>query len=291
MTLLAVQLESFLAVAAASNVSRAARQLHLTQPAVTKHVRALEQKLGVRLMERTARGIRLTSAGDMVRNYGRQSAALLDECQRALGDLTAGVTGTLTIGAGVTTSSYQLPRWLGVYRRQWPAVDIRIHTAESRAVAELVRAREVDCGFVTTDLSQPDLSARKLYSEIIVLVVSADATYPARVELSRVPLITFPARTGFRRFLEHAWAVAGVEAHVHMEIDSMEATKSLVAVGLGGAFLPAAAVREELEAGRLRQLAVRGLPTLRRQTTLLRRHDPRPSRALMSFLDLLNRPA
>ncbi|HKP62917.1 MAG TPA: LysR family transcriptional regulator substrate-binding protein [Polyangiales bacterium] len=193
----------------------------------------------------------------------------------------------MTIGAGVTTSMFQLPRWLRSYRRQWPAVDIHVHTGTSQAVADLVRSREVDCGLVTSETKDAELIAERLFSEEIWLVAAAAGRHPARVRIERVPLIMFPSHTGFRRYLERSLAAAGLEPHVKMEIDSVEATKSLVSVGLGAAFLPAAAVRREVKARQLRRLGVIGLPTLRRNTTLLRRRDRTPSKALQNFLKII----
>ncbi|MET0384308.1 MAG: LysR family transcriptional regulator, partial [Polyangiales bacterium] len=117
MTLLAPQLTSFLAVAEVQNISTAAKRLHLSQPAVTKQLRALEVTLGVKLVQRTGRGVRLTDAGELLREHGRRSAALLAECQAALAELATGQVGKLTLGAGVTTSALQLPGWLSRYRR------------------------------------------------------------------------------------------------------------------------------------------------------------------------------
>lgn len=288
MALLASPLESFLAVAASSSISAAAKRVHVSQPAVTKQMRVLERTLGVELVRRTARGVRLTEAGELLRDYARRSAALLDECQIALSDLATGAAGSLTIGAGVTTSMFQLPVWLRRYRRQWPAVDIRVHTGTSLAVAELVRAREVDCGLVTSETKDSELIAQRLFSEEIWLVAAETRHRPARVRLERVPLIMFPSHSGFRRYLDRALAAAGLEPHVKMEIDSVEATKSLVSVGLGAAFLPAAAVRREVRAGQLRRLSVIGLPALRRTTTLLRRRDRTPSKALQNFLTVIS---
>jgi len=290
MTLLAAQLESFLTVAATGNISAAAKRLHLTQPAVTKHVRALERALGQLLVERSARGVRLTEAGQLLRDYGHRSATLLDECRTALSDLTSGRTGSLAIGAGVTTSMFQLPRWLRLYRRRWPDVDIRIQTGESRVVAELVRTRAIDCGFVTSPIKHAELVSRTLYSETISLVVSAKADFPEHVTLEQVPLIMFPAYAGFRRYLERAFAAAGLDPQLKMEIDSVEATKSLVELGLGGAFLPETAVQRELNYGRLRKLSVHGLPKLSRQTRFIQRADRRPSRAFINFVSTIDAP-
>jgi DNA-binding transcriptional LysR family regulator len=288
MALLASPLESFLTVAATSSISRAAKRLHLSQPAVTKQVRALEHTVGVKLLVRSARGVRLTAAGELLRDAARRSAALLDECQVSLADLAAGDLGKLSIGAGVTTSIFQLPGWLRSYRRRWPRVDIRVRTGSSRDVAELVREREVDCGFVTSEIKQRALIARRLYSEEIVLVAAPSLKLPARAVLESVPLIMFPEHSGFRRFLERAFAAAGLHAQVKMEIDSVEATKALLAIGLGAAFLPAVAVQREFQQKQLRRLAVQGLPRLRRHTSLLLREGRSPSAALANLLRIVS---
>lgn len=212
---------------------------------------------------------------------------MLDECQIALADLAAGNAGKLTIGAGVTTSIFQLPTWLRGYRRQWPRVDVRVRTGSSRTVAQLVRGREVDCGFVTSEVAHPELVARRLYSEQILLVAAPRLRLPARVPLAQVPLIVFPEPSGFRHFLERAFSAAGLHAQVKMEIDSVEAMKALLAIGLGAAFLPEAAVQRELEHKQLRRVTVQGLPVLRRHTSLLRREDRSPSAALSRFVSVV----
>ncbi|MET0390128.1 MAG: LysR family transcriptional regulator substrate-binding protein, partial [Polyangiales bacterium] len=169
----------------------------------------------------------------------------------------------------------------------WPRVDVRVRTGESREIARMVREREVDCGFVTSKVDVAGLALRPLYREEIVLVVAADSGWGTRVELADVPLIAFPERAGFRRFLERAFAAAGLSPQVKMEIDSVEATKGLVAAGLGGAFLPAPAVQHELGSQQLQRLRIQRLPRLHRQTYLVQREDQRPSAALRHFLTLL----
>jgi len=118
-------------------------------------------------------------------------------------------------------------------------------------------------------------------------VVSKQAALGARVRLEQVPLIMFPEHSGFRRFLDRAFSAAGLVPRVQMEIDSVEATKSLISAGLGGAFLPEPAVRRELARAELRRLTVHGLPSLHRHTSVLRRKDRPASRALTQFLDVV----
>src|SRR5688572_31828410 len=123
MDLLSAPVRSFLEVARQGNVSAAARRLGLTQPAVTKQLRALESALGARLVERAGRGVRLTQAGELLRDFARRGAALSEDLTSALLELEQGESGQLTIGAGVTTCVQHLPPWLREFRRAHPGID------------------------------------------------------------------------------------------------------------------------------------------------------------------------
>ncbi len=153
------QLESFLRVAEAGSVSRAADTLYLTQPGVTKQIRALERELDVVLFDRTRRGMQLTPAGHALLDYARRSLGLLEECREVLQDLESGVSGRLVLGAGVTTSIFHLPRWLRAFQGEHPGVDVVVRTGRSREVAALVLAREIDLGLITSPARHPDLVA------------------------------------------------------------------------------------------------------------------------------------
>src|SRR5262245_51792189 len=124
MTMIAPFMTSFLKVAELGSVSRAAQALHLSQPAVSKQLRALEQALACTLLERSGRGVQLTAAGTLVERYGRQGEALAADCRRALAELDAEHGGSLLLAAGATTCIFQLPGWLQRLRRERPNVDV-----------------------------------------------------------------------------------------------------------------------------------------------------------------------
>lgn len=289
------QLRSFLQVAESGSITAAAELLCVTQPAVTHHVRALERELGVTLFDRTGRGVLPTPAGEALRDYARRCVALLDECRQVIAELETGATGRLALGVGVTTSIFHLPGWLRAFREAHPGIDVTVRTGRSREVATLALEREIDLGLVTSAVRHPDLRHVPLYEEEIVLVAPRSSDTPPRAlsaaELARTPLILFPRGTGFRayldRVLEPALAGVGRAPLVKMESDSAEAIKSFVAVGLGAAFLPAAAVAAEMESGELARLEVDGLPPLRRRTSLTYRRDRRLSAGARAFLELL----
>ncbi|MFN3653282.1 MAG: LysR family transcriptional regulator [Armatimonadota bacterium] len=284
------QLRSFLQVAHQGSVTRAAEELCLTQPAVTRHIQALERECSARLFERTERGMRLTEAGAALRDYAQRSLALLDEAQIAVADLQRGVSGRLVLGAGVTTSIFRLPEWLRAFREQYPGVDVLVRTGRSREVARMALEREIDLGLVTSRVEYPELRLEALFDEEIVLVARREAA-PERDlspgDFGTLPLILFAPGTGFRGYVDQALRTAGLAARVKMESDSVEAVKSFVQVGLGASFLPAAVVEAELASGELRRLKVRGLPTLRRTTSLCHRTDRYLSAGARAFLEQL----
>jgi DNA-binding transcriptional LysR family regulator len=288
MTISAPFLISFLKVAELGSVSRAAQALHVSQPAVSKQLRALEQALGTRLLERSGRGVKLTKEGALVVDYGRQSAALLDDCVRALRELGTDSGGSLLLGAGATTCIFQLPRWLGQLRAERPAADVTVRTGNSSVIEALVLERAVDLGLVTSPASSRALHERVLFREEIVLVVARDFVKPPR-ELEQLPLILFPESTGFRAYLDQKLGAARLARQVKMETDSVEAIKSFVTSGLGASFLPRSAVAKELSARTLRRVALPGLPPLQRSTRVVRRRGRALNATAMRFLELLER--
>lgn len=287
MDLLSSPLRSFLELARLGAVGQAARALGLTQPAVTKQIRALEAGLGCALVERAGRGVRLTAEGQLLAEFGRQSAAALGDFAAALSELQEGRSGTLRLGAGVTTSVQHLPPWLREFRRRYPGVDVSVRTGASREVEQWVVQAEVDLGFVTSEPRQPGLVARRLFTEEIVLVVEPGSVDSRSVALEGLPLILFPKTSGFRQYLEQRFLARDQAFHVKMETDSVEAIKSFVAVGMGAAFLPITTVKQELLDGSLVRVQPRGLGKLERRTALIWRLGRRPSLTLQSFLEIV----
>jgi DNA-binding transcriptional LysR family regulator len=281
---------ALLKVAELSSVTLAARALHLSQPAVSKQLRALEHALGTALVARSGRGIQLTAAGRVLADYGKRGAALLEEGTRALLELSAEDGGQLVLGAGATTCIFQLPAWLGKLRRERPRVDVTVRTGTSQVVEAMVLEREVELGLVTTPATHRALQQRLLFHEAIVLVAGREFRLAAP-ELESLPLIVFPASTGFRAYLDSKLGQQRLARAVKMETDSVEAIKSFVASGLGVSFLPASAVKHELATRSLRRIALPGLPALRRSTSVLCRRDRPPSAAAASFFAILETAA
>lgn len=285
------QLHSFLRVAEAGNISRAAEILHLSQPAITKQIHALERELKTPLFDRTGRGVELTAAGRVLCDYAGRSLALLEEGRQAIGDVGAGATGQLAIGCGVTTGIFQLPAWLHELQCELPGIDVTVRTGESREIVNLALERHIDLGLITSPVEHPDLQMIPLYEEEIVLVCPGQNTrVGSRIRLENLadyPLILFPRDSGFRDYLEQQLNAVGAEMQVKMESDSIEAILRFVAAGLGSSFLPEVAVAGDVATGALQQVRITGLPPLKRQTSLIYRRDRYQTAGARTFLQLL----
>lgn len=287
------QLEAFLAVAKARSFRRAAETLHLSQPALSQHVRELEGELGARLFDRLGRTVALTEAGRVVEAHAQRVFATLEGARQAVGELVGLRRGSLLVGASTTPGIYVLPPVLATYRARHPGIAISLRLANSRVIEELIRANELDLGVVGGHFlaaGERCLAAGLL--DELVLVVSPRHRWGKRrdvgpARLAEEPLLMREEGSATRQLTERVLREAGVRFSTAMELGHIEAIKQAVMAGLGVAFLSARAIRGELATGRLRALRVRGL-RLRRHFHVIH-HEARTlapaARALVALLD------
>jgi DNA-binding transcriptional LysR family regulator len=282
------QMRTFQKLVEYRNFSKAASELHLTQPAVTLQIKNLEEEMHELLFERLGRTLALTPAGEIFYGYVQQILNLTEQARETLLQFST-TRGRLTIGAGTTTIIFRLPVILQQFHHDYPGVEIRIRSGDSEILTRLVMDNAVDLGLVTT---KPDpaalgmLTMRPVFEDRIRLV--APPSYPERLsstQLEDESLILFRSGAGFRRFLEEQFRLHGFKPQVSLELESMEAISRLVQSGLGLAFLPEVAVREELESGQLRRVEVDDWRPMLRQTFLIHRRDKYLSWPIRSFLE------
>lgn len=283
-------LRTFTVVARLRNLTRAAEELHLSQPAVTRQLQRLEQWCNLPLFERRGKTTHLSSAGRVLLTHAQQVLQTLENCERALLDMRSGRRGRLVLGAGLTTAAYTLPSLIQQYKHRLPDIELSIQTGTTQEILQLVLEEQIDLGFVTSPIKHADCEVRPLYEDQIVLV--SDASLPfagisiSLTELANLPLILYTP-SGFRDFVEKALRQVQVVPKVALELDSIEGIKHMVAADVGYAFVPRSAVSEELLSGRLAEIPVRGLPALLRQTSLVRLRSNTVSPVIEAFLDVL----
>ncbi len=265
------QVRSFLAVAEHEHVSRAAASLHLTQGAVTQQVHNFERAIGVRLLERDGRGVRLTDAGRGLAITCRaalRAFEVVEDSARALKMLEA---GSLHLGASPTCATHYLPPRLADFTRQFPNVTLNVLVEPSREICNQVKAGALDCALIEGE-PLPDLVNVVLAHDALVLVVHRDHPLAA---LKRVS----PAQLSKYRYLGRGreWSAESTvrtmigDAYEQSEVLNLghpEYVRAAALAGLGYAALPLLAVRQDIDAGLLMRLPI---PAIERPIRAIRR--------------------
>jgi len=284
-------LESFLVVARVGNVTRAAAELGLTQPAVSNQLARLEGELGQALFDRTPRGVALTAAGELFRGHVEDALAALGRGRQALDALAGLEVGTLSIGGGATATTYLLPPLLGAFHADHPAVRIFVREQGSAAVAAAVGAGELDLGIVTLPLGGAERARLRvipwLQDELVLIVPPGHPLERRRTfrwrDLDGGDLVLFEAGSAVRGVIDDEVARAGVRVETVMELRSIESIKQMVAQGIGAGFVSPFALARGQRGRRCADGA------LRRDLGLVVRADRAPSPAARAFLALLRR--
>ena len=271
------RLKVFRTVAEAMSFRKAAEVLHLSQPAVSQQIRALEEEARVRLFDRAGgdghgNQIALTEAGRVLLGYANRAAATMAEAERALAALNHEVTGELRLGASTTVAQYLLPRILGAFLKQYPHVRMSVVSGNTEEIAAAVAEGKVALGIIEGPAMRRDVKTEPMAPDELVLIVSPGHAWSQRkggipaAELATVPLLLRERGSGSRRVVERALKEAGLplkSLKVAMELDSTEAIISGVEAELGVGFVSRWAVGKVLRLGSVKVVKVVGLRMVR----------------------------
>lgn len=245
------RLEYFSAVAEEGNVTRAARRLHISQPALSLQLKMLEEAVGQRLMNRTARGIALTSAGSALR---AEAETMLNQAQLLKRRVvTAGEQGrgSLTLGVSPVACEYFLPFTLARFRRRFPGIDVRVAVGDAPTLDDKLQAKTIDLAVtrqrheILSESSDSDLEMTVLLEERLILAVPGDNTLTAKpqvnlADLANERLIMYSRSRGPRYFDALVTACrdrGGFDPTDIVEADSLGAQIALIAGGYGVGFV------------------------------------------------------
>lgn len=286
-------LHVFLLVAEYEHVTRAAEELALTQPAVTRIIHGLEQEAGLPLFERQGRRIALTNAGRIVQAYARRIIALERELEESLASMRDVEAGEVTISASKTTGVYLLPPIIARFRKLHPRISLNLWIHNSHGVTEQVLDWRADIGLVEGDITAlpPELAVEVITSDELVLVIapkhhwSAFSTVTPEM-LGESELILREQGSGTREVIERALQQQGVQVSPLLTVPENETIKQLVMRGTGAAILPAVVVQREIMTLDLLRVPITGID-LHREFSLVRRQDKQLSQAAQAFCTLL----
>jgi DNA-binding transcriptional LysR family regulator len=286
------QLATFCAVVERESFSRAAERLGVTQPAVSLQMRALEERLGVKVLDRSGRRVEPTEAG---RRLYRNAQRLLQVEEQLLEDVDGAngglLTGTLAIGASTGPGAHLVPLLLCEFQRAHPELRIALSIWDTQAVIERVADREVELGVVGASRKHRSLVFEPLARDEIVLAVPPEHPVAggelAVDDLRTETLLVMQEGAGVRLVVEEELRRAGLRLgslEPQLELGLQESVKSAVAAGYGVAFISRTAIEGELSAGTLSFARVTGLEPSR-QLYVVRTKGRSPTRAAEAFLE------
>jgi DNA-binding transcriptional LysR family regulator len=289
------QLEAFVEAARRGNVSRAAEALFVTQPALSARLKGLEASLGVELLVRTKRGVRLSEAGKAFLPFAQRALEAVSDGRQLVAELSRGSAGRLAIGAAPAVSTSVLPGMLTRFRAAHPNVQLVVRTGHSEEVLEMVLREQVEVGLVR-ELRHPEIVGTPLYEDELVLVVEPAHPFAERgrirvAEIASEHLILFDRTSSYHELTSSLFREAGVVPRGVMEVDAIDAATKMVEQGLGVALLPYTAVAGELAAGHLSRATLTDSKAIRRRIVAVRRRDAGPPSGLVaSFLAIPAEP-
>jgi LysR family transcriptional regulator, low CO2-responsive transcriptional regulator len=284
------QLRALSTVQKTKSVTAAAKQLHLTQPAVTLQLRNLQQLAGLPLIQRTGDGMLLTDAGREVLALGERIEAAIASCETSLEMMAGKTAGRISIGA-VSTAKYFVPFAISGFSRLHPKLDITLTIGNRQEISAALRGYDLDFAIMGRPPVDIDMNVHLIgdHPHVIIAPTAHRLARKSRIKLADLAGETFLMRepgSGTRGLMEQLFEQAGVHPNIGMAMSSNETIKQAVIAGLGIAFISAHTVATELDERRLVTLDVAGLPVVRQWFVLARKDKVLlpPAQAMLDFL-------
>lgn len=256
-------LKAFYATVKLNSISKAAKELHLTQPGLSMQIQSLERDLGVTLLTRSNKGVELTEAGLVVFDYANTILSMHDNIERDLENLKT-KKKDLLLGSCKTVGEYALPCSIYIYKQDHPNVDINYTITNSAEVMNNLADRTINIGITHGYLERKNIRTEKITSDRLLLVTSLPVLKNKITidELKMLPLIFREEGSGTRETIQQHLKEHNIKAsdlNIIYELNSMEAIKTSVISGKGISFIPELTIKRELRDGVLREIQIENM--------------------------------
>jgi len=292
------KLNSFLYVAEKLSFSEAAKHLHLSQPTISHHIKALEMDLGVKLFNRSGSNLKLTEAGRLLMPRARKLIRQSIEIQEVMASLQEKIVGHLRIACSTTAGKYILPLLAARFCQRYPGIRVSILTCTPEYVVPRLLDEEVNLGVVSSyEVCGGGLECQPFVNDLATLIVSADHPWASRQsiepeELLDELLIIRESTSGTRRVMLTELAKHDItldDLNIYLEMGNAEAIVRTVAAGFGVSIVSTLATACPLERRAVVEVPVAGLE-LRRTIYMIRRNLDGPNRAQEAFWSFVHDP-
>lgn len=281
-------LKAFLSVAELNSFSQAADALHITQPAISKRIRALEEQLGNRLFDRHNRTLSLTDAGNALLPKARQIVELMSDTELSIRNLHDQVEGTLQLGTSHHIGLHRLPPYLKSFVSTYPEAELKLAFMGSELAYRAIHQREVELALTTLDDNIPEeFESHILWQDEMTFVCGNDhalasLTSPTAQDLSRYTAILPENDTITFRLLAREFRRRKMRLTSPMPTNYLETIKMMVSVGLGWSLLPASMTDSTLNTINVENIHIQ------RPLGLIHLRDRTLSNAAKAFISLIN---
>jgi DNA-binding transcriptional LysR family regulator len=283
------QLETFLEVARLSSFSRAAEKRFRTQPAISSQIRALEEEVGAKLLDRSGGKVSLTAPGKIFLRYVEDSLEARKAMMTALAEAERVPRGEIVVGANEGTCLHILPEVFAEFKRNYPDVAVNIRRSDYAKILESVIDNSVDFGVVSLPVKDTRLTVVPIHQDELVVIVPphhpiADVKSVTIEDASNYPLV-LPKGGHTRDALDKLFYERKLKPQIAMELDSSELLKRFVAADVGIGLIARSNVEEDVKANVLTALRLADA-RIRRDLALVFRKDKALSRAARAFIDI-----
>jgi len=293
------QLRILKAVASEKSFTRAAEILFVSQPSLSKQIKTLENRLGILLFNRENNTITLTEAGKVFLQYSERILALCEESCRAVNDVKNGDRGSLTVGASQTIGTYLMPRVLALFAQNYPQINIKVQVDSTRIIAKNVMNQEIDIAVVGGDIPEElkkNLEIESFVEDELILIIPKSHPFAIKKkkiinkdDLYHLNFITLNSTSTIRKFIDNILVQNDIETkqfNVIMQLNSIEAIKTAVALGLGAAFVSSSAIEKEIELKTVEIITIKNIKITRTLSIITNRECYR-SKAVEFFYNEL----
>jgi LysR family transcriptional regulator, nitrogen assimilation regulatory protein len=283
------QLQYFCRIAESGSFREAADRANVAQSALSRHMRTLEDELGVTLLERHARGIRLTLQGEKLKLRADNILREVEETRLEMMTSQGGIQGTVTVGASATTGRLLYARLAESVSNRYPQIKLNMNEGASYYLLEGLDTGRIDLAVMVDPEPRSYLSNEALIAEKVYLVGAARhanmPTGPCTLnDLAGRPLVLFSRPSGSRTLLESAAAAQRITLNVRFDATSPDVIKDFVRRGLGYGVMPYSSIFRDVAAGELVSTEIEGIALTR---TFIRRIDRPSSPAVTAIADLI----
>jgi DNA-binding transcriptional LysR family regulator len=284
------QLATFVYVAKLKSFSRAGQKVFRSQSAVSAQIRQLEQAYRAKLLDRSAKSVELTPAGEVLFEYAEKLLRLRDESVQGVADRGDTVQGRVVFGANEATCLYLLPDIFADFQKKYPLVHVSIYRNFSHKILQRVEDGTVDVGIVTLPTKSPNLKVHHIYKDRMRFMVSTQNLLAHRSKITLEEVASQPQifpRTGYtRQVLDKLFRPYRSRIQVTMELPSIGMIKRFVAAGVGVSLISESFARDQVNAGEVKLINVEGVELFRELGLVYRRDRslPRAAQALIAMI-------